>query len=144
MLVRFHVPGPPTGKGRPRFDPRSRRAITPKKTRDYEAFCAMCGRMAMSSAGHLEPVEGPVFLRVLALFARPRRIVKGHVLFNRAGRVPLTGGGPWPDLSNVVKAIEDGLQGVIYRDDCQIWAVEGQRMYGARDEVPGVYVEVWV
>ena len=97
----------------------------------------------MSAAGLSEPITGPVGLRVTLLFARPKQVKAGHVLHGRAGRVHLSGGGSFPDLSNVVKAIEDGLQGVVYADDHQVCILEASKLYcGPLDEA-GAYVEVW-
>lgn len=45
-----------------------------------------------------------------------------------------------PDLSNVLKAVEDGLNGVAYRDDAQIWRATQIKRYG---QTPGVTVQLW-
>ena len=142
-VVQIVIPGRPVPKGRPRFSRRSGRAVTPKRTREYERFCALCGRMAMAEAGFIAPLEGGIGLRVTALFARPAQIGKAHKLWGRPGRVPLSGGGSYPDISNVIKAIEDGLQGVVFVDDHQVCLLEGARLYASDEDEPGVYVEVW-
>ena len=40
-----------------------------------------------------------------------------------------------PDGSNVLKAVEDALNGVVYRDDCQIADSRIVRRYGDRPRV---------
>ena len=142
-VLQVLIPGRPVAKGRPRFHRKTGRAITPKRTREYEKFCAMCARMAMSQAGMIAPLEGGVGLRVTALFARPKHVGKAHKLWGRPGRVPLTGGGGYPDLSNIIKAIEDALQGVAFCDDRQVCLIEGARCYCAVEDDPAVLVEVW-
>lgn len=139
-VVDFLIPGRPIAKGRPRFF--KGRAVTPKRTREYEKFCGMCGQMAMRSAGYMQPLEGGISLQLLALFARPKSIGRKHCLYQWPHRRPLVGGGGWPDLSNLVKAVEDGLQGVVYLDDNQIWETQAARMYAGLTDQPGVHVRV--
>lgn len=141
FVVKVWVPGRPVPKGRPRFA--RGKVITPKRTREYEKFVGLCARMAMVEAGMIAPLEGGVGLRITALYARPRFVGKAHRLWGRPGRVPLTGGGSHPDLSNVIKSIEDGLQGVAFVDDHQVCAVEGARLYASDEDEPGVLVEIY-
>ena len=44
-----------------------------------------------------------------------------------------------PDVSNVIKSVEDGLNGIAYHDDSQISELMVFRYYG---EEPGVCVEI--
>lgn len=142
-LITIKIPGRPIPKGRPRFDRRTGRVITPKRTREYERFAALCARMAMAGAGLAEPLEGPIGLDVTVLFQRPKTISRSHVLHGCPGRVLLSCGGSFPDLSNVVKSVEDALQGIVFADDHQVCLLRSSRSYAAQDEEPGVYVEIW-
>jgi Holliday junction resolvase RusA-like endonuclease len=45
-----------------------------------------------------------------------------------------------PDADNVVKAIFDGLNGVLWRDDVQVVDLRVRKRYSA---APAVRVEVW-
>jgi len=142
-VLKFKIPGKPVAKGRPRFVRKTGRAVTPKKTADYEKFVALCARMAMVERGILAPLEGPVALRLVVLHPRPKRVGRAHVLHGCAQRAFCAGGGSIPDLSNVVKALEDGLQGVVFQNDSQVVYLESSKCYAADGEEAGVEVEVW-
>jgi len=142
-LLKFKIPGKPIAKGRPRFDPRTRRAITPKKTARYEAHVSLMAQFAMRAAGLSAPLEGPIALRLVLLHPRPKKVSRSHVLHGCAERAFCAGGGPIPDLSNVVKALEDGLQGVVFSDDRQIVYLEASKCYAGATEETCVEVEAW-
>jgi Holliday junction resolvase RusA-like endonuclease len=98
--VRFVIPGRPVPKRRPRVYSHGRRVqvYTPPETRAYEETVGLFARRACP-----EPLTGPVRLRV---------------------RVFLRDGRRCPDLSNLVKSIEDGCNGIAYADDSQVKAIE--------------------
>ena len=60
MTIQFHVPGTPTGKGRPRMT-RSGHCYTPSKTAQYESKIAWCFQQA--APDHV-PIKGPVIMEV--------------------------------------------------------------------------------
>ena len=49
-------------------------------------------------------------------------------------------GKQYPDCSNVVKAVEDSLQGCIWHNDKQIWSVIGNRDVAPSKKNEGVYI----
>lgn len=112
ITAAFVIPGKPHGKGRPRATTVGGRArvYTPKASADYEAEVRRFG------SPHFEaPIAGPVKLRIVAYFEMPRSWSKRkreemHGQFHTQK----------PDGSNVLKSIEDGLNGVAWADDCQI------------------------
>ena len=87
--------------------------------------------------------DGPLGARMVFIFKRPERVKTTHCLYGQSGRVLLSSGGAYPDLSNLVKAIEDGLEGVVMENDCQICELEAIKVYAARGEEPGVEIAVW-
>jgi len=109
------VTGTPTGKGRPKFVKATGRAVTPAKTRIAENRVYL----AWQDAGSPRLPEGPVYLTLEVVLARPL----GH--WNASGDLNAAGRRSWwptkkPDIDNVLKLVGDSLNGCAYRDDSQI------------------------
>jgi Holliday junction resolvase RusA-like endonuclease len=125
----FDVPGDPVGKGRPRFNRKTGRPFTPKKTIDYERRVAwLCAPVR---------IEGPVRVDVLAVFKRPQKLnAKRHPdgLMPYAGRT---------DLDNVIKAVLDGLQGRAFINDRQVIDINARARYAERGGTPRTQIEVF-
>jgi len=93
LVVAFELNQRPHPKGRPRFG--KTHAYTDPKTREFEARVKAACTEAMEGA---EPYAGPVELVTLFEY--------------RDARVA--------DVSNLVKAIEDGMNGSAWLDDKQV------------------------
>ena len=119
----FKVYGEPVAKGRPRFT-RQGRAYTPKKTHDYESEVALMAKQAM---GTQEPLETPVAVYVYVTFPIPQSYSKKRTEACLNGSEKHT---KRPDLTNIVKSIEDGMNGVVYKDDSQITSIHATKVYG--------------
>jgi Holliday junction resolvase RusA-like endonuclease len=124
----FYVPGKPVGKGRARSAPlmrggaavigRGGRPIvihhTPEKTVNFENLIAYHGQQAMNGQALC---AGPLHLNLLididvpASWSQKKRqkALDGALLPTKK-----------PDCSNIIKAIEDALNQVVYVDDVQI------------------------
>lgn len=108
----FTVPGRPQGKAR------ARAAVVNGRARMYTPSTTVAFEAAVRDAGapHFDaPMAGPVRLRIVAYFEMPKSWSKRkreamHGQFHTQK----------PDGSNVLKAIEDGLNGVAFGDDCQV------------------------
>ena len=74
------------------------------------------------------PVEGALVMHLTFLLPRPKSLPKRE-------RHPVRR----PDLSNFLKAIEDALAGVVYRDDAQIVRLHVEKRY---DPAPGVQIVI--
>lgn len=109
-LLLFIVPGVPQGKGRARFVRATGRTYTPAKTVSYEAAIRACAQEAMILAGY-KLFEGPVRLTVQAIFERPKSWPKKKLAFWHTSK---------PDGSNIQKAAEDAMNGIVFKDDSQI------------------------
>ena len=133
--IRFTVPGEPQGKGRARIGKVGgyARLFTPAKTLAYEGLVAQLAQQAMAGAALL---EGPVQLHCDLLFSIPRSAAKKHRAAMLAGQMRPT---KKPDADNVLKAICDGMNGVVWRDDVQAVDIRITKRYA---EVPGVIVAV--
>ena len=120
MVTVIRVPGVPVAKARPRVT-RGGHVYTPGKTIQHEHLIAMIARTKM------EPIQGAVGLRVTFFMpipvswskAKRESAIKGDIL-------PITR----PDGDNMLKTVLDGLNGIAYRDDCQVVRFEVSKFYG--------------
>ena len=134
--IRFMVPGKPVGKGRPRIGKvgRHARMFTPEKTVSYEGLVGWTAAQAMVGRAM---VLGPVQVNLSIAMDVPASWSKVKQARALEGReFPTTK----PDMDNVIKAIFDALNGVVWKDDVQVVALSTSKTYGA---APGVTVEVW-
>lgn len=135
-MIRITIPGAPTGKGRPKVVKIGgfTRMATPAKTVAYEGLVAHAAQQAMQGRPLLDAAVG-VNLFIDAAVPpswsqkKQRMALAGEVL-------PTTK----PDADNVVKAIFDGLNGVLWRDDVLVVDLRVRKRYAA---TPCVRVEVW-
>jgi len=121
--ITFIVPGQPVAKARARVT-KTGHAYTPKKTVDYERAVGMACKLAMARDG-AEMLTGPVMLYVCAMMEIPR----SYSIKRRAAMQ----GRPHvfrPDSGNILKAVEDSLNGIAYKDDSQIAETRIRKVYG--------------
>lgn len=135
MMVSFTVPGQPQGKQRPRIG-RVRghaRMFTPDETVNYENLVKVKAEQAMAGR---PPIQGPcqvvlgVFLQVPASWSKKKResALAGDIC-------PTTK----PDIDNVIKALFDGMNEVVWRDDAQVVDLKTTKRYSL---TPGLVVGV--
>lgn len=129
-MIEFVIPGKAVGKGRPRFRKVGAfvQTYTPEKTVSWENLVAVS---AMNARGDLMPTDSPVSLRVEVQCLPPASWSKKKQLAALAGEVHPA---KKPDLDNVIKAIGDALNGVLWVDDCQIVRVEAWKRYASADQ----------
>ena len=137
--------GQPIGKGRPRFNPQTKRAHTPEKTRSWEASAAW--ELRWGGPTLRAPLTCPVELHITALFQRPKRLLH-RPLGTLAKSKPMVREMhcATPDADNVVKAVSDALEKAgIVRNDSQIWRVSAEKWYCDPDEEARVLVRLeWI
>lgn len=135
--IMFSVPGIPVAKARPRATTinGAARLYTPRKTRDYEQQVAQVARGAMCKA---PPIDRAVSVSLDIRLPVPASWSKTRRADALAGRTFVTSK---PDLTNLVKSVEDGMNGIVYVDDAQIVRLMTQKRYA---ETPGVDVHVTV
>lgn len=126
MIISFDLPGPPHGKGRPRIT-RQGRAYTPEATRQAEGFIRHQAAQAMAG---VEVLRGAVSARVEIEVEPPASFSKKKRAAALSGEVFPT---VKPDADNVLKAIFDACNGVVYLDDKQIVKLSMYKRYGERD-----------
>ena len=130
------LPGPPRGKGRPRFRVMKgfAMAYTDATTRAYEARLAEAGRLVAADLG--EPLEAALWVEVTAFMAIPASwSKKDRAAAAALELMPTTK----PDADNFAKCV-DALNGIIWRDDAQIVRLIAQKFYSER---PRLVVKVW-
>lgn len=133
--VSFVVPGEAVGKGRPRVSTIGghARMFTPKKTANYESLIAMAAQAAMQGRDLIVGpvlVEMKIFVSVAASWSKKKtaEALQGLVMPTKK-----------PDADNVLKAICDGINGIVFKDDVQVVNVSMSKRFG---ETPGVLVRV--
>lgn len=128
LLFHFSIPATPVPKGRTRSTVRRGKGgapilvngqpivatYTPEATRDFEALVKHFASQAMKGS---DPLDCPVDLLVEFRFRVPASWPKWKVDLAATGVLHHT---KKPDCSNLVKAIEDACNGVLFRDDGQV------------------------
>ena len=135
--LKFEVPGSPIGQGRPKFSTINghAKAYDPEKSRNYKAYIRMLATQAMKDSG-FTMIEGPCCLSINAYFEVPKSKSKK---FREAALSGLERPTKKPDLSNIIKGIEDALNGLVYKDDSSIVSLKIQKYYS---EFPRVELEI--
>lgn len=119
----------PYGKQRPRFNPQTKTAYTPEKTRIYER--AIGDEWAWTVKEKM-PEGSRLSISIVAQFA-PNKGEQAD--FRKKGITSFTGK-PYPkkpDADNILKLVCDGLNGIAYDDDRQIVEMHCTKQYGIRD-----------
>lgn len=106
------------------------RIFTPKTTESYEKEI----RAAWVRANGDKPEEGPLRARIYFGLPIPKSETKANKLLMVLRKVFPT---KRPDLDNLIKSVLDALNGVAYKDDCQIVTMLSRKNYA---EAP--YVKV--
>lgn len=141
-ILTFTVLGTPAPQGsfRAAYSEKSKRAFviqSCKRTMPWRQEVAAKAEEAMLK-GKLDLFTGP--LKLTAYFFMPRP--KGHV-----GKKGLRPSAPLfpdkkPDLSKLVRAIEDAMTGIVYVDDAQIVLYDVAKFYASEGQGPGVRIIV--
>jgi Holliday junction resolvase RusA-like endonuclease len=91
-------------------------------------------RLAYVNAGG-EVLEGPVSVRIVCLFERP----KSHSKKRRQEPEPKT---TKPDADNLAKGIGDALNEIAYNDDGQVYRLTVEKWYVGPSDLIGTVLEV--
>lgn len=127
MTCQAIVFGEPVAQGRPRFT-RNGRAYDPPKSRAYKKRV----REACAKSAPETPVDGAVRLLVAAYFGIPKSWSRRKKWAAFRNEIRPT---KRPDLSNVLKGVEDALNGLWYEDDAQIVSITCAAWYSDEPRV---------
>ena len=125
FMVTCKVDANPVGKQRARYVKRGNfvQAYTPEKTRTYETLIRDA---AIEAMGTSEPLETPVTLYLYIRVPIPKSHSKKKVEACLNGLdQPIKK----PDASNILKSVEDGMNGIVYKDDSQIINLHVTKVY---------------
>jgi len=141
----FTVFGEPTGKGRPRASSFGGHAklYTPAKTLSYEAkvkqsFIDQCCNGQMPE----RPTMNAVTFIIDLYYGLSKADYNSKGLLNKHGNAKIEGFDPClkkPDVDNCIKAVFDGLNGLLFHDDKQVVQLIVNKRWS---ETPRVYVSV--
>ena len=124
MSISLRINLEPIPKGRPRFT-RSGHAFTPARTRKFEAEAKKQAKAQYKG----KPLEGGISIDFEFIVTRPKR--PKHDYPSKVG-----------DVSNLIKAVEDALNGVVFKDDSQVVEVVARKRYAEQKEAAGITIEV--
>ncbi len=125
FMITFKVDANPVGKQRARYAKRGNHvmAYTPDKTRNYETLIKAA---AIEAMGASEPLETPINLYLYIRAPIPKSLSKKRLEACLNGlEKPIKK----PDASNVLKSVEDAMNGVVYKDDSQIVNIHVTKVY---------------
>ncbi len=131
MMITFKVDGDPVGKQRARYAKRGNfvQTYTPDKTRNYEFLIKEAAIQAMGSN---EILETPVNLYLYIRAPIPKSLPKKRLEACLSGsEKPIKK----PDASNVLKSVEDAMNGVVYKDDSQIVNIHVTKVYSSQSGI---------
>lgn len=130
MEVKFTIPGPPKGKGRPRFSTSSGqvRTYTPTETAMYENLI----RVTYQSQCRSTFLKGPILAEITGYFPIPKSVSKKKHAEMASGKIKYT---KKIDCDNLAKTILDALNQIAYRDDSQVCSLCVGKLYSDEPRV---------
>jgi Holliday junction resolvase RusA-like endonuclease len=142
--LRFEVIGHPEPAGSKRaFRTKTGKTVVTDanpQSLGWKTEVAQAAAQAMTRADHGALFDGPLGLAVVFTLVRP----KGHFGSGRNGGQVKPGAPPFPvvrpDCTKLLRATEDALTGVVWRDDAQVVEQMVTKRYG---EPERVQVSVW-
>ena len=124
--ISFTVEGNSVPKGRPRACRTARgvKMFTPAKTEAYESLVRLSAAREMIGK---KPFEQPVSLKVSVFLEIPKSWSKKKKEDAESGKIMPASK---PDLDNIIKALTDRMNEIIYNDDSQIIDIQAKKRYG--------------
>ena len=139
VAIKMTVFSEPVAQGRPRFSTHGKyvKAYDPQKSRDYKRLLREMAQEVYKEQPDFKPFEVPLGLRVTAYRSVPKSFSKKKHEEAVGKKIhPVTK----PDVSNYIKGIEDGLNGVLWKDDSFIISEFCMKAYS---DQPRIELVVW-
>lgn len=134
-MITFEIPGPPQGKARARtfYNHKSGHmaSITPEKTVLYENLVKMSYQQVSDYLSYK-----PLRIYIHAYFEPAKSISKTKRIDMLTAKIRPT---KKPDIDNIAKVVLDALNGIAYKDDTQVVALEIRKFY---KDKPYVLVDI--
>ena len=104
--------------------------------KNYENHVRDC-----AAASGVPMIDGPIFIQLTAIYSRPKRIIW------KTRPMPRIPKDTYPDEDNILKSTQDGLHGVVFKNDAQVTDAFVQKRYAARtgtdEEPPRAIIDIW-
>lgn len=119
-MIQFTVYGIPQPKGSTRafFRPGMARPVVTSDNPRTKPWALLVSTVAQEHAGANPPIEGPVSVVLEFWLPRPKSLPKRVVAHTKK-----------PDLDKLVRAVLDGLTGIVFYDDAQVVSVRASKGY---------------
>ena len=130
-MISLTIPGPPVGKGRPRFARHGNfvRTYTPAKTASYESLVKS---VAWGLVVTPDFYHSSKLVRIKAFFPIPKSMKKSDKKIAADELLPHT---KKPDADNIAKIICDAMNRIVYADDSQIYHLQVSKWYSTNPRV---------
>lgn len=125
-MIWFEIPGKAVGKGRPRFT-KNGHTYTPDATRSYEDLVKVCYTIATDR----EPPTDKAVAVYITVWMVPAKSLSKKKKAELTERPPMNK----PDVDNIAKIVLDALNGVAWKDDKQVTALEIIKLWGHEERV---------
>lgn len=134
-MLTIKIPIEPKGQGRARATMRGKHARMYKASKDvqYEGTLRQYFETAMQGR---EIPQGPIFLEVTTFSA----LAKSK--YRKTKPVEIDVRRQKPDIDNIIKAVMDAGNGILWLDDVQVWQVRAAKFTAAQGVGPSVTVTV--
>lgn len=128
--VIFTVPGPPKGKGRPRFRSVGNfvKTYTPEETANYENLV----KLMYDRYCENKMLEGAIRAELIGYFPIPSSTSKKRAKMMEEGKIRYT---KKIDCDNLAKIVLDALNNIAYKDDSQVCELVVVKKYGTEPKV---------
>ena len=138
MIQIFFTVPQVSGKGRPRFARQGTfvKTYTDAKTLTYEKSIQTYAKQAMGSTS---PLTGAVAAYLHIGIPIPPSYSKTRQIACINGTERPT---KKPDIDNIVKAVLDGMNGIVYLDDKQVVALHLTKVYSSKEGIDIMVMEV--